>query len=54
MTPGTWIVFSMTAFVFFLLGRKYQRYSDKELHRLAKEIIEEAKKHDAQKQSSGL
>lgn len=53
MTLSTWIVFGMTAFCFFQLGRLYQRRSDRELHKLAKDILEEAKKSEARK-SSGL
>lgn len=54
MTLGTWLVFGMAAFCFFHLGRLFQRKRDKELHKLAKDILEEAKKHDAAKRASSL
>lgn len=47
MTLSTWIVFGMTAFVFFHMGRKYQRIKDKEIKKLARDIVEEARKKEA-------
>jgi hypothetical protein len=53
MTLSTWIVFGMSAFVFFNLGRAYQKRKNKELERLARDIVEEARIM-RDKKSSGL
>lgn len=50
MTTLTWLFFSMTGLIFFILGRRYQRWTDKELRRLAKEIIEESRKKEAKEE----
>lgn len=54
MTTLTWLFFGMSLIIGFFLGKRYQRWKDKELSKLAKEIIEEARKNDAIKRTSGL
>lgn len=46
MTTLTWLFFGMTATIFFVLGRRYQRRTDKKLYDVAKDIIEEARKKE--------
>lgn len=53
MTAIGWLFFGMAICIGFYLGRRYQRWQDKELKKLAKQIVEEAQKREAAK-ATGL
>lgn len=53
MTSFAWLFFGLALCVGFYIGRRYQRWQDKELKKLARQIVEESQKRESAK-SSGL